>query len=99
MSGFEVRGIGGIPEVAAGDDLGALVLAGVEGSVEVGRGEREWRFTPTGPWKDADYQLIVQDALEDLAGNRVGRAFDVDTSTPKTRAALGGSVMLGFRPR
>jgi len=32
MSGFDVRGIGDIPEVVAGDDLAALVLAGIEAS-------------------------------------------------------------------
>jgi hypothetical protein len=77
----------------------ALTVAGVTGKVALGRGETEWRFTPTLPWKGAEYQLIVQADLEDLAGNRVGRAFDVDVSKPVTRKIPSESVTLRFRPR
>ena len=77
----------------------ALTVAGVAGQVELVRDETEWRFTPTLPWKDADYQLVIQATLEDLAGNRVGRAFDVDVSEPSSRKTPNKSVSLGFRPR
>jgi hypothetical protein len=77
----------------------ALTVAGVTGKVELERGETEWRFTPTLPWNDIEYQLVVQADLEDLAGNRVGRAFDVDVSKPVTQKLPGKSVTLSFRPR
>jgi hypothetical protein len=50
----------------------------VAGTATVGREETEWRFVPTTLWKPGAYQLVVDTSLEDLAGNRIGRAFDVD---------------------
>ena len=46
-----------------------------------GRGrETRWRFTPERPGPPGDYQLLVDDELEDLAGNSIGRPFEVDVS-------------------
>jgi len=50
----------------------------VAGAIRVENRETEWRFTPARPWQPSDYELIVDASLEDLAGNRIGRAFDVD---------------------
>ena len=50
----------------------------VAGSISIENRETEWSFTPARPWQPSDYQLIVDTSLEDLAGNRIGRAFDVD---------------------
>ena len=77
----------------------ALTVTGVTGKIELERGEREWRFTPALPWKNSEYQLIVQVALEDLAGNRVGRAFDVDVFQPVARQIPAETVSLPFRPQ
>lgn len=51
----------------------------VGGEVTVERNETRWTFTPREPWKAGDYQVLIDTALEDLAGNRIGRPFDVDT--------------------
>jgi hypothetical protein len=40
--------------------------------------EKRWTFTPTAPWIAGRYQLCVQNTIEDLAGNNIGKAFDVD---------------------
>jgi hypothetical protein len=60
----------------------ALQISGpsgeVTGAIAIENNETEWRYTPAQPWQPGDYQLIVDTSLEDLAGNRVGRAFDVD---------------------
>ena len=56
---------------------GAGRLVGGEAAVE--RNETRWTFTPRAPWKSGDYQVLIDTALEDLAGNRIGRPFDVDT--------------------
>ena len=40
--------------------------------------ERQWNFIPNAPWKRGVYQLVVQKTIEDLAGNNIGQAFDVD---------------------
>jgi hypothetical protein len=49
------------------------------GTVEVGAEERSWLFTPAAPWKGGSYLLTVAVTIEDLAGNRLDRRFDVDT--------------------
>jgi len=57
-----------------------IEVPGVSGSVVVDRQETEWRFTPSEPWKAGDYRLLVNASLEDISGNRINRAFDVDRS-------------------
>ena len=56
-----------------------MEVKGVAGTAAVARNETQWRFTPNQPWRTGDYTLTVDNALEDLAGNRIGRPFDVDT--------------------
>jgi hypothetical protein len=51
----------------------------VAGSIAVERQEMRWAFKPASPWKAGEYQVVVDTSLEDLAGNRIGRPFDVDT--------------------
>jgi len=50
----------------------------VAGDVQVGEGEASWRFTPRDAWRAGTYQLFALQDLEDIAGNQVGRAFEVD---------------------
>jgi hypothetical protein len=46
----------------------------LRGTVAIGRGETEWRFTPESPWRRGLYELLVLSTLEDPAGNRLGRS-------------------------
>jgi hypothetical protein len=55
-----------------------LRVEGVEGSVSLAANEQRWLFTPAVPWQAGDYKVLVPAILEDLAGNRMGRKFDVD---------------------
>jgi len=48
------------------------------GTIATGDGEACWQFTPAEPWPLGDYQLTADTTLEDLAGNAIGRAFEVD---------------------
>lgn len=50
----------------------------IDGLIEVDQQETRWRFIPEQPWKTNDYFLIVETILEDLAGNTIGRLFEVD---------------------
>jgi hypothetical protein len=50
----------------------------VPGAAGVERQETRWSFTPARPWDAGAYSLTFDTALEDLAGNRIGRPFDVD---------------------
>ena len=50
----------------------------VTGEVRVDERETRWTVTPAAPWARGRYELIALSFLEDLAGNRIGRAFEVD---------------------
>jgi hypothetical protein len=52
--------------------------ASLEGEVTIDQGETRWSFTPKEPWRAGGYQLVALDILEDVAGNQIGRAFEVD---------------------
>ena len=72
-------------------------IPGVSGSATPGAGEIEWRFQPMQPWTAGEYQVVVDVALEDLAGNRIGRPFDVDTMTNPAERINKQSTSLTFR--
>jgi hypothetical protein len=55
----------------------------VEGDIKLGEHETSWHFTPRAEWKAGDYVLEAESILEDLAGNRIGRAFEVDETGPQ----------------
>jgi hypothetical protein len=48
------------------------------GEVTLAEAERRWTFTPSEPWQRGSHTLLVQTEIEDLAGNNVGKAFEVD---------------------
>lgn len=50
----------------------------VAGQISVGTGEQELRFSPVESWSAGEYHLVVLALLEDPAGNRVGRPFEID---------------------
>ena len=50
----------------------------LEGVVTVGAQELTWSFTPAEPWAAGPHNILALAMLEDLAGNRIGRAFEVD---------------------
>ena len=49
----------------------------VMGEVQTEAGETRWRFSPAAPWRAGEYQLHASSILEDVAGNRIGRPFEV----------------------
>lgn len=48
------------------------------GKVEISDEERNWRFTPESAWKPGAYQLQIPTLIEDVAGNNIGKPFDLD---------------------
>jgi hypothetical protein len=68
----------------------------VAGTVSVADHEAEWRFTPREPWRSGKYQIVVETGLEDLAGNRIGQAFDIDTFDRVTEHIATRTVALDF---
>jgi hypothetical protein len=73
-----------------------LRVSGVQGTVSIDKQETEWRFLPRQPWRMGDYQLIVDSALEDLAGNHLGQAFDIDVFQHVTEHIATQTISLPF---
>jgi hypothetical protein len=69
----------------------------VEGDVAIGKNEAEWIFTPREAWKAGDYKLVVNTALEDLAGNSLALAFDIDVFEKVTERISTATISLPFR--
>jgi hypothetical protein len=71
----------------------------VEGEIAVEAAETRWRFTPTDPWRAGDYELLALDILEDLAGNQIGRAFEVDNFDTVDKSPDPQTIRIPFRVR
>jgi hypothetical protein len=63
--------------------LRLLYVTGQDGTIVSGRSkledhERTWSFIPERAWSRGNYQLRFENILEDLAGNSIGKPFEVD---------------------
>lgn len=56
------------------------------GAIDLGANEETWAFKPRNPWKTENYTLLIDKALEDLAGNRPGILFDQPPDKERTPA-------------
>ena len=54
------------------------------------------RSGPAGGWPAGEYKLVIDTRLEDVCGNRVGRAFEVDVFDPVQRKVEGKTVERRF---
>jgi hypothetical protein len=69
----------------------------IDGDVGVEAHETRWLFTPADPWPAGEHQLVVLSILEDLAGNRIGRAFEVDNFERVDRSPEPDVTRIPFR--
>jgi hypothetical protein len=69
------------------------------GEVEVSEHEAHWAFRPERPWQAGSHKLVVDTALEDLAGNSLARPFEVDVfrSVPQTEEAEQHTIAFDVR--
>jgi hypothetical protein len=58
--------------------LRVIRVANLDGTTALENQERLWKFVPTSDWRPGQYKLQVQTTIEDLAGNNIGKAFEVD---------------------
>jgi hypothetical protein len=77
----------------------AFLVKGIDGTGAIDRNETRWIFRPAQPWKPGHYELVIDMALEDLAGNRIGRPFDVDLFERVTERITAETTTLGFDVR
>ena len=68
----------------------------VSGAVNVTDKETRWHFNPTAPWKPGTYKLVAKTTLEDLAGNKIGRLFEVDVFEKVDREINSETVEVAF---
>jgi hypothetical protein len=64
--------------------------AALDGDVSIDGGDTRWQLVPRAPWPAGRFTLVALDVLEDPAGNRLGRAFEVP---------MAGAVGHGGPPR
>lgn len=69
------------------------------GGVAIERHETQWSFTPQQPWRPGSYNLVIDTALEDLAGNHIGQRFDIDESKADTQKVTSDTISLPFAIR
>ena len=74
-------------------------ITGVAGTASISRDETRWTFQPSQPWRAGRYDLVIDMALEDLAGNRIGRPFDVDLFDRVTERITTETTSLPFEVR
>jgi hypothetical protein len=50
----------------------------IPGSIILAAQEQRWQLVPDAMWEPGNYALVIQTTLEDLAGNNIGKPFEVD---------------------
>jgi hypothetical protein len=66
------------------------------GQIAITDEERRWEFRPDAAWTPGVHRILVNTVLEDLAGNRIGKAFEVDELRPLDKVVDVESVELPF---
>jgi hypothetical protein len=71
----------------------------VAGQIALSEQERRWTFIPARSWQRGRYHLLIQTTLEDLAGNNIGKPFDVDMLSGTQRQIAASTAKLPFEVR
>jgi hypothetical protein len=71
----------------------------IQGKKTTTQNERVWQLTPNEPWKAGTYHLTVQKTIEDLAGNNIGKPFEVDLFDGVQRRLTNSVVIIPFEIR
>lgn len=70
--------------------------ARVAGAARVANRERDWIFVPEAPWRAGEYRIVIGSVVEDLAGNSIGRPFEVDVFDSVQRRIQEQDIELSF---
>jgi len=68
----------------------------IAGTILVGRQETEWSFMPREAWKAGSYRITAENVLEDISGNHLDRAFDVDVFETVTQHIVSDTASVAF---
>jgi hypothetical protein len=81
--------------IAVNDGAGNAVT----GRPALSAGETRWAFTPDAAWRAGSYRVTVKSTVEDLAGNNIGKPFDVDLAEGTKRPETPVVVTIPFEVR
>ena len=68
----------------------------VAGEANLTDAERRWTFVPQHAWPSGAHAVVVATTIEDLAGNNIGKTFDVDLFEGVQRRIATPSVSVAF---
>ena len=71
----------------------------VDGEIDTDVAETRWILKPREPWRASTYYLTALPVLEDPAGNRVGRPFEVALSNSTARPGKASGAQVSFLPK
>jgi hypothetical protein len=71
----------------------------MKGNVALEDEERRWSFVPAETWRPGQYQLAIQTTIEDLAGNNIGKPFEVDVFDGIQRRLTNSTAAVSFEVR
>ncbi len=66
------------------------------GEVEIGNKERSFTFRPERPWRAGAHSVAIETILEDVAGNNLKQAFDLDVQAAQSAATKRQVELLSF---
>ncbi|MEW6159828.1 MAG: hypothetical protein AB1813_20545 [Verrucomicrobiota bacterium] len=61
--------------------------------------ENRWSLTPDAPWPSGKFDVVIQTTIEDLAGNNIGKPFEVDLFDGVQKRITNAFVRLPFEIR
>jgi hypothetical protein len=73
--------------------------ARLAGEIRLQEAETHWLFTPSVGWRTGEYELRASSTLEDVAGNRIGKAFEVDERAESGAQAQSVAIPFQIAPR
>jgi ABC-type amino acid transport substrate-binding protein len=71
----------------------------IQGQVSLTAEERRWSFQPSQRWQRGSFAVVVQTTIEDLAGNNIGKPFEVDVVETTQARLTTDFVILPFEIR
>jgi len=71
----------------------------IQGQTALHDEERQWAFVPEAPWPRGAHRLMVETTIEDLAGNNIGKPFEVDLFNDVPGSLTNATVKLPFEIR
>jgi hypothetical protein len=71
----------------------------VPGTTTLDEQEQRWNFVPAEAWRAGAHQLTIQTTIEDLAGNNIGKPFEVDVFEGVQRRLTRSTATVRFEVR